>query len=458
MIRLGLRITNSFGSSTQSKCAPPVPTNRQKQAVDRHGRPRRAPTTDRGTAAASFGEGKRSDIPHRRKSQPDGSEIFSPKRDGLRSDRLGEDAGSLPLTHDPEPLPPWHRLTESLSLPGSGLRFFLYCVVWLVIGTAYYATVGFHELPPAETPMSVRVASGFYYAVEAGLSIGFGKLSEVHDGSRIFTILYVLYGSLLAAIVLAAFVVRFTDRLKRKMRLSCGKSSGLQENQEDVGRTVASILLCAILIAVGTAFGVINQGWTIPRSIYFAVTGFSTGGLQQIMTWDPFSFAFTGALHLLGVPAYAYAITCVSETFARFVLHRRHMELKHRSAQEARNTCETESVLRAMFKRFDLDHSGYLDRQELSIVIAFFGHLTQDEVTEDDIDYFMEEFDMSEDGLIDEDEFVAGMMQWIHFSRVERSSMMGRSGSAPSTSEAFPRKESRSKSDDVRPDGMVAQG
>merc|ERR1719203_2044596 len=49
-------------------------------------------------------------------------------------------------------------------------------------------------------------AQSFYYAVQAGLSIGFGLLSETSDRSRLFTVVYILVGSSVIAGALACFV------------------------------------------------------------------------------------------------------------------------------------------------------------------------------------------------------------------------------------------------------------
>ena len=56
--------------------------------------------------------------------------------------------------------------------------------LWILIGLIYYKYIE-----------NWRFSTAFYYAIEAGLSIGFCDPTEKTDPSRLFTVVYVLLGS-----------------------------------------------------------------------------------------------------------------------------------------------------------------------------------------------------------------------------------------------------------------------
>jgi hypothetical protein len=57
-------------------------------------------------------------------------------------------------------------------------------VCWMFVGTLFYY---FYD--------EWRIATAFYYAMEAGLSIGYCNPTEKTDPGRLFTIVYVIFGS-----------------------------------------------------------------------------------------------------------------------------------------------------------------------------------------------------------------------------------------------------------------------
>ena len=73
--------------------------------------------------------------------------------------------------------------------------------VWLLTGTAFYH---FKD--------DFRWSMAFYYAVQAGLSIGFGALPEHNISSQLFTIFFLLAGSSLAAGALSLFTQMAVQR------------------------------------------------------------------------------------------------------------------------------------------------------------------------------------------------------------------------------------------------------
>lgn len=57
-------------------------------------------------------------------------------------------------------------------------------ICWMIVGTTFYY---FYD--------EWRIATAFYYTLEAGLSIGYCYPSEKTDASRLFTIVHVVLGS-----------------------------------------------------------------------------------------------------------------------------------------------------------------------------------------------------------------------------------------------------------------------
>jgi len=81
---------------------------------------------------------------------------------------------------------------------------FVAVLLWVILGTFCYWLLGnSSEVPEFDEHggiVQVRyeswtVAQSFYYSVQAGLSIGYGLLSEGKESSRLFTVFYILAGS-----------------------------------------------------------------------------------------------------------------------------------------------------------------------------------------------------------------------------------------------------------------------
>ncbi len=65
---------------------------------------------------------------------------------------------------------------------------------WLAVATVYYAS---HEGWP--------IAQSFFYAVDTGMSIGFGTVAEQRPSTKVFTILHVLCGASFVGGAIALF-------------------------------------------------------------------------------------------------------------------------------------------------------------------------------------------------------------------------------------------------------------
>ena len=91
--------------------------------------------------------------------------------------------------------------------------------------------------------------------------------------------------------------------------------------------------LWALWIALGAAYGVFSEGWDLVTSIYFAVCGLSTGGLQAPSvrapagTLPPSSAIFVALYCLSGVPIFGFALSRFANLFVE-----RHIASKEQRA------------------------------------------------------------------------------------------------------------------------------
>lgn len=191
-----------------------------------------------------------------------------------------------------------------------------------------------------------RFDRAFYYSAQAGLSVGFGALSEEYKGglyghkdaeeygsdhydwSKLVTIFNVLLGSSVIGGALGYFVdymlVRQGEWFRdlQKMEDKKKKIEALKEKKSFFGLKYISIKdwmndneselkLAAIVIAfliAGILFGMLEEEWTFISSLYYAVTAMSTGGLQAPNPDSAFSMVFTSCFVLVGVPLYGVCL------------------------------------------------------------------------------------------------------------------------------------------------------
>lgn len=103
-------------------------------------------------------------------------------------------------------------------------------LLWVILGTTVYWYLGnSSEVPEFDSLgrvvtveyLSWTLGQSFYYSVQAGLSIGFGLLSETKDSSRLFTVFYILTGSSFIVGALVYFI-----------QLSLTKQASVQSREE----------------------------------------------------------------------------------------------------------------------------------------------------------------------------------------------------------------------------------
>lgn len=196
-------------------------------------------------------------------------------------------------------------------------------LLWVLAGVFWYKYY-----------MSWNFATAFYYAMDAGLSIGFCAPCERDDITRSFTIVYVLLGSSVISGAVEHFLayvvepkVRFLPSTQNAITIIFSRSTSIFDMTRDLihklkycvgwysnrGRVV-SVAIFIFWMGLGTAYGMVFEGWTFITSLYWAITTASTGGL-----WSPYCLstnasgttcnmgvqrgALMGVFMLIGVPS-----------------------------------------------------------------------------------------------------------------------------------------------------------
>jgi hypothetical protein len=194
-------------------------------------------------------------------------------------------------------------------------------ILWIAAGTIFY-----HVHNDDWT-----FEQGFYYALQAGFSVGFGALSEEDNSSRLYTIFHVLIGSGFIAGALGLFVQVVLDKSEKQQEnlraeflqeANDGSDDGLAEDIVQCGRQIGirfmnfdaiCYTLFILWVSVGTAFACTQWNVSVIEGVYFAITAMSTGGLFAPPT-DAGSMWFTAFFILIGVPLYGCVLGNAAST------------------------------------------------------------------------------------------------------------------------------------------------
>lgn len=222
-----------------------------------------------------------------------------------------------------------------------------------------------------------RFDRAYYYSAQAGLSVGFGALSEEYKGgmlkpdpendcklknpydeghfdvSKFVTIINVLLGSSVIGGALGYFIDsalekqgNWYDKMdthdvqspqqqqkSRSTKLSSTWSVNALVLFYESNRT-ESLLVAAVFVflVAGVTFGMVHEEWTFVTSLYFSVAAMSTAGLQAPNPESATSMLFTGTYVLIGVPLYG----CCLGTFANMLV---------KKAQDRREAEELEASI-----------------------------------------------------------------------------------------------------------------
>lgn len=282
---------------------------------------------------------------------------------------------------------------QLLGLEGGRKRNIAYVFAWLLCGTLFYLSQEFEELD-TNSPVFA-----FYYAVQAGLSIGFGTLTPRSEDAMLFSICYILVGAAILANFLSTFV---TDVISELERSRPGAAT------RDRGGLYGRML--ALWWIVGTLFGHYHEGWSWTRALFFAVSATSTAGMQGLESRDEASLFFCAVYSLLGVPLFAAAMGRLAFALAKRSLYVRRAQIRQRTVQlveHCNGTCAVD-----IFDMHDSSGEGYLDKEDLSRLIKFLANAKGMVVTDDDIAYFIAEFDVDGNCVLDRREFLQGIARW----------------------------------------------
>lgn len=215
---------------------------------------------------------------------------------------------------------------------------FMMWVLWIFIGTAFYALYD-----------EFGWAVGFYMSVNVGYSIGWGDLTERDDISMFFSTLYVLVGASVMSGCLAYFIgsiIRKNEKwyskvLKKELLDEASTTTGGVSKFKsylqslNTGR-MRSFLLFALYIIFGTAWSCSVIGWSFTSGLYFAVSSLSTGGLNSIPLHSPsWQYVVVGLYACTGIPVMGIAVG----ELARIIIdaqeeHRRELDLRARYCKE----------------------------------------------------------------------------------------------------------------------------
>lgn len=216
----------------------------------------------------------------------------------------------------------WNPLTN-LPLVATSL----YCG-WILLGLLFYSN---YE--------GWTYATAFYYAVEAGLSVGYCYPAERDDWSKLFTIGYILLGSSVVSGSLGFFA---SNILRERVKISRVDyrvdSMPLRDHESDQITIISFLRFCWYQIkywsgwytyrttttitgvflfwmALGVVFAMVAQDWTFIHALHWTITSASTGGLDNIPciegTWDDMGMnceidsvraSLVGFWLLIGVP------------------------------------------------------------------------------------------------------------------------------------------------------------
>ena len=162
-------------------------------------------------------------------------------------------------------------------------------LVWLFIGAAGVQ----HNIERCDSRSVCRTPTysmALYFSVQAGLSVGFGLLSEKETAYRLVT---VLHGFIGLTFYTWAFQIYFHP--ERVARRANARWEHWEMHEVQKAQGVCKALLTALLrhrksinrglavvlwLGVGMVFEACYNGWSFVKAFYFAFFALSTGGLQ----------------------------------------------------------------------------------------------------------------------------------------------------------------------------------
>eukprot|EP01031_Cornospumella_fuschlensis_P036791 gene36791-44631_t len=228
---------------------------------------------------------------------------------------------------------------------------------WVWAGVLFYTYYNKFTMPTA-----------FFYAMEAGLSVGFCNPTEINDRSRVFTIFYVLSGGVLISGVLAVFATSLLGR--RAILVPVGHKFGAVSTFDGEGKITLKTFFSSlwyhmkylsgwytsrprtiltfsyiIWVVLGTLYGIRYENWSVITSLYFTIITLSTGGLQSppclygttgnTCNMGDFRGSIMGAYMMLGIPLYAATLAEWAQLAVAKALRKREQDLLNTPIEDA---------------------------------------------------------------------------------------------------------------------------
>lgn len=189
--------------------------------------------------------------------------------------------------------------------------------VWIIVGTAYYASPG---------GMNLGFCKGFFKAVDVGYSIGWGYPAEETNGQMIFSVIYCIIGASFVAMALGFFAdsviedsQSWFDNLQEKAEYEAVMQQGTlyyktKEYLKFHWLKVRIVLLWFIWLLFGIIFVAATHQDNFAEGLIFSVTSMSTGGLRGLPTDAPdWEWFVVGAFAATGVPLMGLAMGTIAQ-------------------------------------------------------------------------------------------------------------------------------------------------
>ena len=189
--------------------------------------------------------------------------------------------------------------------------------VWIIVGTAYYASPG---------GMNLGFCKGFFKAVDVGYSIGWGYPAEETNGQMIFSVIYCIIGASFVAMALGFFAdsviedsQSWFDNLQEKAEYEAVMQQGTlyykaKEYVKFHWLKVRIVLLWFIWLLFGIIFVAATHQDNFAEGLIFSVTSMSTGGLRGLPTDAPdWEWFVVGAFAATGVPLMGLAMGTIAQ-------------------------------------------------------------------------------------------------------------------------------------------------
>ena len=273
----------------------------------------------------------------------------------------------------------------------------------------------------------------FFYAVRAGLAVGFTTFVTPSESSAGFGIVFTVASTLVVAGALALYLsvalaardaVR-RDAVSRAYGLDGAERGHIDAIDAEVAKTkralmyakdhcvghagerLAIVVLAIVCLVIGTLWGLVEEKWTFLQSLYFAISAMSTSGVKTPVASSS-SLWFAGFFCTLAVPVYAAFVALVAIVVAstveqcrlKHVLGKARVELDFKIAAGLAGAKDADataagldkadfmrlellrcgvanvSTLRAIddrFDRLDSDKSGAIDLTDVLSYVLFCG-------------------------------------------------------------------------------------